>query len=124
MEIRQNCHEISRAFDDRTGGDLQIDSHLPCRDVRQSRFTKPGRTIEEHVVKGLVPLFRRLNKNGKVLFDLFLPHIFTKAPGAQSDLVTVLVFEFRGADEGFFHNTMVPESKGLRIRVKKFEDVS
>ncbi len=92
VQIRQNRRQITRSFDHRTGGHLDIHPHLPGHDVGQGRLSETGRTIEEHMIEGLLPLFGRLDEDGEILLDLLLTDIFGKAFRTQRDIISFILF--------------------------------
>ena len=93
VQIRQDGGQVPRSFDHRTGSHLDVHPHLPGHDISQRGLPETGRTVEEDVIQGLLPLFCGLDENGEVLLDLLLTDILGKTFRAQGNIVSLILIE-------------------------------
>ena len=54
------------------------------------------------MIEGLLALFGRLDKDGKILLDLLLPDIFSKTFRTERDITPFVLFNLLGNQHGIF----------------------
>src|SRR5438552_6200210 len=86
LKVRQDCGEVARALNCRTGRDAHRDAHLGSDDVGERRLAKAGRAIEEQVVERLVALLCRVHGDTEVVLELLLADELIEAAGPQGDI--------------------------------------
>src|SRR3989344_1733405 len=83
LKIGEDRCQISGFFDGGTCGEPDLRLHLTGTNMRERRFTKTGRTMEEEMPEGFLPFFCRLHIHQKMFFDLRLSDVFRKSPWSQ-----------------------------------------
>lgn len=63
FEIGQECREIARLGNHRSGGGLEVDAELLCHDLGQRGLAETGRPHEQHMVECLATVLGRLDKH-------------------------------------------------------------
>ena len=61
-----------------SGSRLEVHAKLICYDVRKRCLAKPGRPVDQHVIKRLGSLFRGMYGNRQLLLDLVLSAVVTE----------------------------------------------
>ena len=94
-QVGQDGSQISRAFNGRPGGDLDVDAHLVGHHMRQGSFSQAGRSIKKHMIERFSALDGGLYQDTQVFLDIFLPDQVRQRLWAQCLVEAVIRFRFR-----------------------------
>ncbi len=79
LQVGKNRCQITRARDGGPGGCLDLRTELICDNGRERCLAEPRRAREDHMVKALAAILRRLDQNAQALLDMPLPAIVVEA---------------------------------------------
>ncbi len=85
-QVEKDRAERALVVDRGPGADLDRDAELVGDDVRERCLAETRRAAQQHVLDGLVPATRRLEKDAEVLPHLLLTHVLAEEPGAQREV--------------------------------------
>ena len=64
--------QVEFLLQNRTRGLIEAGLEFTRNDRRERRLAQPWRTVQQHMVEGLAPLFGRLDRDRQVLLELRL----------------------------------------------------
>src|SRR5437667_289953 len=65
-ELAEHGDQIGGALNYRAGSGMEVDAHFAGDNLRERRFTQPGRPKKQDVVERFTAALRRLDKNAQV----------------------------------------------------------
>src|SRR4029077_9223918 len=97
-ELAKQGDQIGGALNYRAGGGMEIDAHFAGDNLRERRFSEPGRTKEKGVVKRFTPAPRRLDKDAQVVAQLMLTYEIIEGGRSDRAFWCVMLGLLRGDD--------------------------
>ena len=99
LEGCKKAGQVAGLVQDRSGGNLYIDSQFACHDIGESRLSQSRRPVEKNVVERLAPHQGRLYEYLQVGDYLVLSREIYKFAGADNS-VQILIFVGPGRVRG------------------------
>ena len=90
VELGEDRRQVARAFERRTGRDVQVHTHLGGDDAGKRRLAEPRGAGEEQVVDGLAPVAGGFEHDREMLLDLALTDELGERTWPQADVDDLL----------------------------------
>jgi hypothetical protein len=74
LQIGQQRSEVTATLDDRARSGAESHPHFAGDNLRERRFAKTGWPGKQHMVEGLAPTPRRLDKDPQIVAQRLLAH--------------------------------------------------
>jgi hypothetical protein len=103
LHLRECSYHVSGTLDGGPRGGLDVDTHLECHDVGESRLTESGGAVQQYVVERFTALLRCLDADGEQVLDCGLSDVVDDAARAQASVQRVVKFVGRAGDNTLGH---------------------
>ena len=95
LQVGQQCGEVTRLFDGRTGGYAQVYAHLVGDYPRKCGLAQSRGAVQKHVVEGFAAHLGGLDEDAQIVLGLLLAYVLVKGAGTERVLVGVFR-QYRG----------------------------